>query len=172
MSFPRLLHLSSLLCSIVCRYSCIASNSHNQSLTSFVYFFFSIWVEYWYVAPSKEMSRSSLPIWMYLCRKPWYMNTMCFSKSLISNFMHKVCKIFVNFDTSWSLSYCSAIHFIYLSLYNREILFLNNILKRFPGGCDWKLCIILHNPFLIVSFPPILDMRETLSNTKGMFSLS
>jgi len=50
----------------------------------------SILIVYQYAFLTEEMSRNSVPSSMYLCRKPQYLSTKIFSKSLIPNFMQRV----------------------------------------------------------------------------------
>jgi hypothetical protein len=47
------------------------------------------------------------------------------------------------------------------------VLFLDSIPERIPSGGDHKYCKFLGGPFLIVIFPPILDMGDNLKERKG-----
>ena len=62
--------------------------------------------------PSQEMSRKSISVWMYRCRPLRYFRIRCHSESLILNFVRKVWKLLVYFDTVWSLSWCKMVHFV------------------------------------------------------------
>jgi hypothetical protein len=60
------------------------------------------------------------------------------------------------------LSQCGPSRILIIIHSNRVVFFLNKIPERIPSGGDHKYCRFLSCPYLIVSFPPILNMGDNL----------
>ena len=70
------------------------------------------------------------------------------------------------------LSQCGSSRVLIIIAFDRVILLLKSIHKRFPGGYGGKHARFLHGSFLTVGFPPIVDMGTDLRREKVIFSLS
>jgi hypothetical protein len=62
---------------------------------------------------------------------------------------------------------CGPSHVLVLIVANRVILFLYCIHKKIPSGLDPIYSRLLCGNFLLVSFPPIFDMRESIKECEG-----
>jgi hypothetical protein len=65
------------------------------------------------------------------------------------------------------LPQCGPSHVLVLIVSNRVILFLYRIHKKIPSGLDPIYSILLCGNFLLVSFPPMFDMRESFKECEG-----
>jgi hypothetical protein len=64
-------------------------------------------------------------------------------------------------------SQCGPSHVLVLIVANRVILFLYRIHKKIPSGIDSVYSRLLCGNFLLVSFPPMFDMREIFTECEG-----
>jgi hypothetical protein len=62
---------------------------------------------------------------------------------------------------------CGPSHVLVLIVANRVILFLYHIHKKIPNGIDPIYSRILCGNLLLVSFPPMFDMRERFKECEG-----
>jgi hypothetical protein len=70
------------------------------------------------------------------------------------------------------LMQCGPYHVLVTVVSNRVILFFDRIHKKIPCGINPKYSRLLYGNSLLVSFPPIFDMRESLKEHKGdLFSV-
>jgi hypothetical protein len=115
------------------------------------------------------MSRKSISVWMYLCRAPRYFRTKCRSESLIPSLVRKVWKVLVNSGHFLAplLPQCGPSHVLVFIVSNRVILFLDRIHKKIPSGIGPIYSRLLCGNFLLVSFPPMFDMGESLKECEG-----
>ena len=65
------------------------------------------------------------------------------------------------------LPQCGPSHVLVLIVANRVILFLYRIHKKIPGGLGPIYSRVLCGTLLLVSFPPMLDMGESLKECEG-----
>ena len=62
---------------------------------------------------------------------------------------------------------CVPSHILVLIVSNMVILFLYRIHKKIPSGLDPIYSRLLCGTFLLVSFPPMFDMEESLEECEG-----
>jgi hypothetical protein len=65
------------------------------------------------------------------------------------------------------LPQCGPSHVLVLIVANRVILFLYYIHKKIPSGIDPIYSRLLCGTFLLLSFPPMFDMRERFKECEG-----
>jgi hypothetical protein len=65
------------------------------------------------------------------------------------------------------LTQCAPSHVLVIIVYNRVIIFLNDIHKKFPSGFGLRHSRLLCGILLTVFFPPNFDMGENLKEHKG-----
>jgi hypothetical protein len=65
------------------------------------------------------------------------------------------------------LPQCGPSHVLVLIVSNRVILFLYRIHKKIPSGIGPIYSRLLCGTFLLVSFPPMFDMRERFKECEG-----
>jgi hypothetical protein len=65
------------------------------------------------------------------------------------------------------LPQCVPSHILVVIVANRVILFLYRIHKKVPSGLDHIYSRILYGNLLPLSFPPMLDMRESFKESEG-----
>jgi hypothetical protein len=70
------------------------------------------------------------------------------------------------------LMQCGPSHVLVIIISHNVIFLLNRIHKNIPSGFSSKYSILLCGTFLLVSFPPMLDMGESLEERRGdLFSV-
>jgi hypothetical protein len=62
---------------------------------------------------------------------------------------------------------CGPYRILVIVASNEVVFFLNNITERIPSGGENKYSRFLSDPFLIVSFSPIVDMGDKLKERKA-----
>jgi hypothetical protein len=70
------------------------------------------------------------------------------------------------------LPQCGPSHVLVFIVINRVVLFLDRIQKKIPSGLGPIYSKFLCGTLLLISFPPIFDMEESLRSEKVIFSLS
>ena len=65
------------------------------------------------------------------------------------------------------LPQCGPSHVLVLIVANKVILFLYHIHKKIPSGISPVYSRLLCGTFLLVSFPPMFDMGESLKECEG-----
>jgi hypothetical protein len=65
------------------------------------------------------------------------------------------------------LPQCGPSHVLVLIVSNRVILFFYRIHEKIPGGIGPIYSRLLCGTFILVSFPPMFDMRESFEECKG-----
>jgi hypothetical protein len=67
---------------------------------------------------------------------------------------------------------CGPSHVLIIIVSHREIFLLEQIHKEIPSGLGHKYSRLLCGFFILVIFPPMLDMWESLKECKGdLFSV-
>jgi hypothetical protein len=65
------------------------------------------------------------------------------------------------------LSWCGPSHVLVFIVINRVVFFIDHIHKKIASGLDSIYSKFLCGTFLLVSFPPMLDMGESLEECEG-----
>jgi hypothetical protein len=65
------------------------------------------------------------------------------------------------------LPQCGPSHVLVLIVANRVILFLYHIHKKIPSGIDLVYSRLLCGTLILVSFPPMFDLRERFKECEG-----
>ena len=105
------------------------------------------------------MFRKSFSIWMYpLPHK-------VFDTQLGVQGMESVCELW--HCLALLLPQCGPSHVLVFIVINMVVLFLDHIHKKIPSGIEPIYSRLLCGTFLLVSFPPMFDIKDILKECEG-----